>query len=121
MGAYFSIRPPAGYYSLSQRLGGTGPEGPAFLIHSHVWLGVGAPDQFQHELYRSVSFLVPEPDPSHGEEEGLGMCLQLSCPHGMQLLCVVISNQPHIQSQSTCLLLLSTFVRHSRVTRYTAQ
>ena len=61
-----------GTIHLGHRLGGTGPEGPAFLIHSHVWLGVGAPDQLQHEWYRSAPFLVPEPDPSHGEEEGSG-------------------------------------------------
>ena len=52
--------------------GAANTEAPAFPIHSHVWLGVGAPDQLQHEWYRSAPFLVSEPDPSHGEEEGSG-------------------------------------------------
>ena len=100
MGAYFSLRPPAGYYSLSQRLGGTGPEGPAFLIHSHVWLGVGAPDQLQHEWYRSAPFLVPEPDPSHGEEEGSGHVptIELSSQNAI----IIVINHTYNHSQPAC-------------------
>ena len=49
------------------------------------WLGMGVPDQLQHEWYRSAPFLISEPDPLHGEEEGSGLVptFELSSRHAV--------------------------------------